>query len=208
MLNQQLIDSNKETIIMELRKIHRADIGNVINFLLNSDFFTAPASTKYHNSYDGGLAEHSLNAWYILGEKNKFYSLGLSDENIAITGLLHDVCKVDFYKKGIKNVKKGMKDNGYGKQVANWVEEEVWECEDSFPLGHGEKSVIRLMKLMPLEDIEIAMIRWHMGGYEPKENYRDLGNAVDKYPQIIAMHSADLEASHLTNINLEDKKHD
>ena len=143
------------------------------------------------------MAEHSLYVRYILAHKNQYYQLGIKPESIEITALLHDVCKVDFYKKAVKNVKKGKKDNGFGKQIDNWVEEEVWECDDRFPLGHGEKSVIQVMKFIPLEDIEIAMIRWHMGGYESKDNYRDLNNAVNLYPAIIALHAADLEVSHL-----------
>lgn len=191
------IEKNKEKILAVLNSIDRPGMDLLIKYLQESDFFTAPASTKYHGAYEGGLAEHSLFVWYVLQNKNDYYKLNLSPETIAITALLHDVCKIGFYKKGFKNVKKGKKDNGYGKQVDNWVEEEIWECEDQFPMGHGEKSVIQVMKYIPLEDLEIAMIRWHMGGYVPKDEYRELSNAAEIYPAIIALHAADLEVSHL-----------
>lgn len=194
------IQANKEMIIKILRETGRAEIESLITFLENSDFFKAPASTKYHGAYDGGLAEHSLHVWYLLNHKNLYFHLDLSTDNIAIVALLHDVCKINFYGKEMKNVIKGMKDNGYGKQVKDWQEEETVVVKDQFPIGHGEKSVITLLRYIQLTDLEIAMIRWHMGGYVPRDEYRDLDNAVNMYPAIVALHAADLEATHLLKI--------
>ncbi len=207
---------NKQQIISILTSTKRPGIENLITYLEQTDFFTAPASTKFHGSYDGGLAEHSLHVWYILTEKNKYYSLGLSADTIALTALLHDLCKINFYAKEMKSVlkgkikvKKNKKVDGHWteveEEVNDWQQEEVWVCEDQFPIGHGEKSVITALKFIQLTDLEIAMIRWHMGGYEAKDNYRDMTNAVDMYKPIVALQTADMEASHLIKLTSEDK---
>lgn len=191
------MNNTKETIINLLENTKRPGIEKVIEYLNSSDFFTAPASTKYHSSFEGGLAEHSWEVCRILNRKNEEYGNKLSDSTIIITALLHDVCKINFYKKEKKNVKKGAKINDWGKEVANWVEEEVWTVEDSEPMGHGEKSLWILSKMIDLTDQEAYLIRYHMGFTEPKENYMHLNNALNKYPEIVLLHTADLEASYL-----------
>lgn len=193
---------------MMLSVIRRSGMDSLIAYLLQSDFFTAPASTKYHGAYEGGLAEHSLHVWHLLMEKNNYYRLGLSTEVTTITALLHDVCKIGFYATETKSVLKGKKKIVKNKkidgqwieveeEVNDWQQEEVITIKDQFPMGHGEKSVIMLLRFIPLTDLEIAMIRWHMGGYVPKDDYAALRNAVEMYPAIIALHAADLEASYL-----------
>lgn len=210
-MTPEAIQANKDQIIKILRETGRAEIESLITFLENSDFFTAPASTKYHGAYDGGLAEHSLHVWYVLTEKNRYYNLGLPEDTIAITALGHDVCKIGFYAKEMKSVLKGKKKITKNKKVDgkwveaeeeinDWQEEEVIVVKDQMPLGHGSKSVITLLRFIQLTDQEIAMINWHMGGYVSKDEYRDLSNAVDIFPAIIALHAADLEASHLLRI--------
>lgn len=186
----------KQQIIEILLEVKREGIDKLIAYLEESDFFTAPASTKYHGSYEGGLAEHSLNVYTCLLEKNVTYNLGLDTETIAITALLHDVCKINFYKKGLKNVKEGKKLDWKGREVDNWVEKEVYEVEDNFPVGHGEKSVITIMRFIKLTDLEIAMIRWHMGAFEGLNNLA-LQNAMNKWPEVVALHTADLEATYI-----------
>lgn len=188
----------KDRIINLLRLTERKGINNLIDYLEATDFFTAPASTKYHNNYEGGLAEHSLAVYQLLQEKNNKYRL-LNNETCIITALLHDVCKVHFYVKEKRNVKEGTKINEWGREVANWVEKEVYTVKDLKPLGHGEKSVIAIQEFMPLTKVEQAMIRWHMLFTEPKEFYRTINNALDKYPEIILLHTADLEATYLVD---------
>jgi hypothetical protein len=190
------LNSVKEKIINALSGIKRSGMDMLVAYLSESDFFTAPASTKYHSSYEGGLAEHSWNVFTCLVEKNRTYNLGLGPDTLAITALLHDVCKVNFYKRGIKNVKEGKKTNWKGQEVDNWVEKEVWEVEDQLPLGHGEKSVIILQQYIQLTPVEIAMIRWHMGGYGSNDNMA-LQNAQNMWPEVTAMHTADLEATYI-----------
>lgn len=210
MLTPEQIQTNKEKIIEILLGTGRAEIESLIATMEDTDYFAAPASTKYHGAYEGGLAEHSMDVWYALTEKNRYYGLGLSKDTIAITSLGHDVCKIKFYEKEMKSVLKGKKKEMKNKkidgewvnvevEINDWQEEEVFVVKDLFPVGHGEKSVITLLKYIQMTDQEIAMIRWHMGGYVSKDDYRELSNACDMYPAIVALHAADLEVSHLIN---------
>ena len=109
MLSPEQIQTNKTKIIEILQGTGRAEIESLITYLSDSDYFTAPASTKYHGSYEGGLAEHSLHVWHVMSEKNRYYKLGLAEDTIAISALGHDVCKVGFYVKEMKSVLKGKK---------------------------------------------------------------------------------------------------
>jgi len=126
-----------------------------------TDFFTAPASTIYHSNIEGGLALHSLNVYNLLKEKVERYKLDIKEDTIAICGLLHDVCKTSFYVKG----KKWIKPNGV------WEQKEVWEVKDSFPAGHGEKSVFILQRFIMLTNEEMLVIRWHMMAYDPSIHF-------------------------------------
>lgn len=186
----------KQKILSLLKSIDRPGIEQVTDYLIKSDFFTAPASTKYHGNFEGGLAEHSYNVYELFKFKNKQYNLELPEETVIIAALLHDLCKTDFYKKGIKNVKQGKKINYRGQEVDNWIEKEVWEVDDSYPIGHGEKSVILLQQLMRLTFEEIILIRWHMGGFEGGDNAMTMYNAYKMFPACVALHTADMEASY------------
>ena len=127
-------------------------------YLDESDFFSAPASTKFHDAQEGGLVHHSLCVYETLATLNYQYLLGFSDSTVAKTALLHDICKVGFYRRTMKNTK--MTDG-------RWVKTEVWEIKDGLPLGHGEKSVIVLLSHgVPLTEEEQLAIRWHMGGFD------------------------------------------
>jgi hypothetical protein len=174
-------------ILSILSKIKRPGMDNLITFLETSDFFSAPASTRFHLAYEGGLAEHSWNVYTIFSEKLKTYSLNFGKDSIALCGLLHDICKTNFYKRGKKNVK----ENG------KWLEKEVWMVEDSLPFGHGEKSVYLLQKYIELSDEEALTIRWHMGFTESQDAWEQLRQAYEKYPAVMALHIADLEAAFL-----------
>ncbi|MGB7569390.1 MAG: HD domain-containing protein [Chitinivibrionales bacterium] len=178
------IEYRKE-ILSVLSASGRSGIEKLCGYLESSDFFTAPASTRFHLAYPGGLAEHSWNVYNIFKEKNTHYNLGLNDGSVALCGLLHDVCKIGVYKKGKKNVKEDNK----------WIEKEVWQFEDPMPFGHGEKSVYIIQKYIELSEEEAMIIRWHMGFTEPREIWPTFRNAIDQYPVIIALHCADLEAS-------------
>lgn len=149
---------NKEEFLMLLRKyVNRVGLEAFIEWLEGTDFFTAPASTNYHSNYAGGLCEHSLLVYRRMDELNNFYNFLEPFDSIAICGLLHDVCKVAFYKQGTRNVKD---ENG------NWRSKSVWTVDDQYPLGHGEKSCLLIQRYMSLTMDELYAIRWHMGGYD------------------------------------------
>ncbi|NFV47553.1 HD domain-containing protein [Clostridium botulinum] len=179
---------NKEKIIELLKSTERPGIEIIIQYLNETDFFVAPASTKYHGNFDGGLAEHSLNVYNLFKKKNEQFDLGLSSDTLIITSILHDICKVNFYKKQPR-----WRKNDKGK----WESYEGYICENDFPIGHGEKSVIKLMQFIKLSKEEIVLIRWHMGGFESKENQKDISNSYNLYPAALALHTADLEASYI-----------
>ena len=174
----------KELILSRLRGIKREGIEKLLDFIENStDYFEAPASTKYHSNCEGGLAIHSHNVVELLLEKNVRYNLGLTEESIFIIGYMHDLCKTNFYKLGPK----------WKKINQQWMVLAQYQVSDDFPMGHGEKSVIMLQKYIQLSDIEALMIRYHMGP-EGNQDYQYY-NACKKYPEICSAYTADFEAS-------------
>ena len=183
----------KERFLELLKSTNREGIEELIKFLENSDFFTAPASTKFHGDYEGGLLEHSLKVYDILCEKvkNPGIDLKVSEDTIKIVALLHDICKVNFYKIDYRNAKNAL---------GVWEKVPYYTVEDTIPYGHGEKSVMMLTEYIKLTGEEKYAIRWHMGFSEPKEQYNTLGQAFKKYPLALLLHEADLEATYLYNI--------
>ncbi len=157
-----------------------------------SDFFTAPASTRFHGSYEGGLVEHSLHVYeclvdYLERERVKnTYNLLVDQESIAIVALLHDLCKVNCYKPGTRNVKdeKGV-----------WHTVPTYEFDDTLPYGHGEKSVYIISGYMKLTREESFAIRYHMG-FSGTEDSRSVGAAFEMFPLAFALATADMEATY------------
>ena len=184
--NQRL--ALKEEFVNLLRSSEREGIEDLIKFLEKSDFYTAPASTRYHGSYKGGLLEHSLNVYYeIIREKDLIKLLNIPQDTLIITALLHDICKVNFYKMDTKNVKK----NGA------WVQEPYYTVDDMFPIGHAEKSIIVALQFIKLTDVEIAMIRNHMGPHADVQGIFSNSNLFDKYPESLLLHIADLKSTYI-----------
>lgn len=178
----------KEEIIKLLRSTKRKDIEYLINFLLETDFFIAPASAKYHSAHVGGLAEHSYKVFELFYRKCKLYKLNIPIETIIITTLLHDICKIDTYiieKKWRKDSKN------------KWESYEAYGYTNHMPIGHGEKSVIIISKFIELTEQEILMIRWHMGFSVNKEDYSLLNNALEIEKYIVLLSTSDFEASFL-----------
>ena len=187
--------SNKEKIKELLLSTARPGMERLVDWIdQKTDFYTAPASTKYHLACKGGLAQHSLNVYDLLSGKVKAGLLEIRRETIIITALLHDLCKVNFYVMEKKNVREGSKINSYGSEVANWVEKEVWTVRDSFPVGHGEKSCFYIQSFIRLTDEEYAMIRLHMGS--DRNGFPDpFTETANMYPSVVAMHTSDIEAA-------------
>ena len=187
--------SCKEEFIEIFREnIHREGSEALLDYLENkSDFFTCPASTRYHGAYAGGLCEHSLNVYrclldYLSRERvQELYGIEADPESIAIAALLHDLCKIGCYKAGTRNVK--------NETTGTWEKVPTFFFEDPLPYGHGEKSVYIISAYMKLTREEAMAIRWHMG-FSGSEDSRMVGQALEKYPLAFALSVADMEATY------------
>ncbi len=157
-----------------------------------TDFFKAPASSKFHNAFEGGLAEHSLNVYNAMIDR---YNNGKPDESFAIAALLHDLCKAEFYKVSQRNVK--------NETTGQWEKVNYYTIDDKFPFGHGEKSVFLIERFMRLKIDEAIAIRWHMGGFDDAARGGSfaINGAFEKYPLAVKLHIADIEATYLIETN-------
>jgi hypothetical protein len=186
--------STKEEFIEIFKEnIHRDGAEALLDYLENkSDFFTAPASARYHGSYAGGLCDHSVNVYHCLADylardrAQELYGLEYSPETIALVSLLHDACKIGCYKTSTRNVK-----GADGK----WTSVPSFQFEDPLPYGHGEKSVYIVNGFVRLSREEAMAIRWHMG-FSGTEDARTVGQALQQYPLAFALATADMEASY------------
>lgn len=173
--------------------IKREGADKLLEFLEKSDFFTAPASTRFHGAYEGGLAQHSLNVYECLVDflsrprvKEK-YKLNPTPETAAIVALLHDVCKVNFYTVQMRNSK--------NEKTGQWEKVPFYAIDDKLPYGHGEKSVYMVGGFMRLSRDEAMAIRWHMG-FSGIEDKNTIGKALEMFPLAFALSVADMEASY------------
>ena len=187
------LTAKAEQFKREFVEIYNGKIIRVGDFRLlkwldeETDFFSAPASTRFHGSYIGGLCNHSINVYERLMAKCN--NIGITSTTLAIVSLLHDVCKHDCYIQTTKNQKNT---NG------EWVTVPAFEYnKKAFPFGHGEKSVYLINKFMQLSDEEAIAIRWHMGAYDEaaKGGNATLSQALKDYPLAQFLHEADNEAS-------------
>ena len=183
----------KQKFLELLRQVKREGIEELIKFLEKSDFFKAPASTRFHGSFEGGLAEHSYKVYEILKHKveTNIEKIDIPEETIIIVALLHDICKANFYKVDYRNAKN---------ELGVWEKVPYYTVDDQIPYGHGEKSVMMITEYIKLTPEEKYSIRWHMGYTEPKELYNTIGAAYKKYPLALLMHEADLEATYFYDI--------
>lgn len=173
--------------------IKREGASALLDYLCSSqsDFFTAPASTRYHNNCRGGLLNHSLNVYDCLVDflsrpsVREKYGIDPTDETVAVVALLHDICKVNFYHETTRNVKD---ENGV------WQKVPYFEIDDKLPYGHGEKSVYIITGFMRLSREEAFAIRYHMG-YSTDTDARDVSAAFAMFPLAYALSCADMEAT-------------
>ena len=193
MINEPKKTDKDDFIKIFKEKITREGSDKLLEFLEKSDFFTAPASTRYHGAYEGGLLRHSLNVYECLVEylardrvKQK-YELNVSEESAAIVALLHDICKVNFYTTSFRNSK--------NEQTGKWEKVPYYTINDTLPYGHGEKSVYMISGFIRLTRDEAMAIRWHMG-FSGIEDKNMIGKALEMYPLAFALSVADMEASY------------
>lgn len=193
------MENNKNkflTIVKE--KIHRDGINELVNYLEKSDFFTAPASSRFHSDHEGGLCEHSINVYErlrdnVLKEYGDFNTY--SEETIAICGLLHDLCKIEYYKTDYRNVK----ENG------EWVKKPYYTVDEKLPYGHGEKSVYIINGFIRLTREEALAINWHMGGFDARVGSGTsfaLSDCYRHFPLALWLHVSDIVATYIDENSL------
>ncbi|MGN1305842.1 MAG: HD domain-containing protein [Oscillospiraceae bacterium] len=188
-MNTELKD---EFLNIYKENITRDGADNFLNYLVKTDFFTAPASTRFHGSHEGGLLEHSLNVYRCLKDylerdrAKQLYRMNYSEETIALCALLHDVCKVNFYKTDYRNAKN---------ERGEWEKVPYYTIDDTLPYGHGEKSVYIISGFMRLTREEAFAIRYHMG-FSGVEDKNSIGKAFEMFPLAFALSVADMEASY------------
>ncbi|MFV0400637.1 MAG: hydrolase [Oscillospiraceae bacterium] len=175
------------------RCIQREGADKLLEYMeTRSDFFTAPASQRYHGAYEGGLVDHSINVYecladYLSRERAKTtYAMEYEEESVAVVSLLHDICKINCYKPGFRNVKD---------ESGVWQKVPSYDYEDALPYGHGEKSVYILGGFIRLSREEAFAIRYHMG-FSGIEDKRNIGNAFEQFPLAFALSVADMEATY------------
>lgn len=188
--------AKEEFIKIYNENIKRKGADKLLEYLQKSDFFTAPSSTRFHGSYEGGLVRHSVNVYHCLKDylsrprTKELYGMDYSNETIAIVSLLHDVCKINFYTVDYRNRKN---DRG------EWEKVPYYTINDALPYGHGEKSVYVLSGFFYGDDRltreEAFAIRYHMG-FSGIEDKNSIGKALEMYPLALALNVADMEASY------------
>lgn len=190
------IEKNKTEFINTFKQnIKREGANELLDYLEKSDFFEAPASTKYHLAEEGGLCQHTLNVHKRLHKllKDNYgedYLTKFDIESLTLVSLLHDICKVHFYKKDFKNTKVD----------GQWVKEPIYVVDERLHYGHGTKSVFMIQQFLKLYLDEALAIRYHMGGLEyGYANFVEpnVGDIYDEYPLALYLHMADLEATYI-----------
>ncbi len=165
--------------------IHREGIDGLMDWLEKSDFYSAPASTRFHGNYPGGLLQHSLNVYDELKRLCKAYpEVGTAEESVVVVSLFHDLCKVNFYASEKRNRK-----NADGK----WESYDAYIHKEKFCFGgHGSKSVFLLQNFIKLTPEEAVAVNCHMG---PWDGNKDVSGAYGQYPLAWLLHVADEAAT-------------
>lgn len=175
----------------------------LLEWLEKSDFFVAPSSTRFHGNYEGGLCEHSINVFESIVKLYELYKVKFSEiaekitmESLAIVSLLHDLCKVNFYKVGSRNVK--------NEETGQWEKKQIYEVDDKLCMGHGEGSVYIIQSFMKLTREEALAIRWHMSGWDNAVKGGDwsLNGAKTQTPLVTLVSMADLWASDFMEVTI------
>ena len=171
--------------------IRRPGSEKLMIWLEKSDFFTAPASTRFHGAKEGGLCEHSIAVFEQMDKLIPLYDVEASRETLAIVSLLHDLCKVGCYKTEMRNKK----------QDGVWVQVPFYTFQEDLPYGgHGAKSVFLIERFMKLTTEEAIAINCHMGFADRASNDYSLGAAYEKYPLAWILHVADEAATYLDKV--------
>ena len=191
-LKQEFINIFETNIIRDGSK-------ELLDWIIRSDFFEAPASTRYHLNEKGGLLIHSLNVYHNLVREYEFMKShynnikGYSYDTLALIALCHDLCKCNFYETEFRNAKD---------EFGQWVKVPFYTINDSFPLGHGEKSMYIVQNFVKLSGEEALALRWHMGGFDDavKGGSYSQSQAFTKCPLAVLLHIADMKATYFNEV--------
>ena len=184
------MDYRQEFLEIFRQDVQRPGAEKLLEWLDTTDFFTAPASTRFHGACECGLVMHSINVYRCMMDR-WFQPEEDSRESFAIVSLLHDLCKANYYKSGFRNVKNDA--------TGQWERVPSYSVQDAFPYGHGEKSVYLIERFLRLRPAEAIAIRWHMGGFDDaaRGGCFAISEAYDEYPLAVKLHLSDLEATYL-----------
>ena len=194
------IQNNIARFETELAKVQRPGMDKLLEYIQKSDFYKAPASTKYHLACPGGLLQHSLNVLDALRGLLSWRSDGvweyraagkvvdtIPDDSVIMMALLHDICKTHFYGTSTRNVK--------NETTGRWEKVPFYTVNDMMPLGHGPKSAMIIKQYTTLTTMEMYAIWHHMGMTGDYENDTAVGKSMEMYPAVLALHTADMMAS-------------
>lgn len=183
----EFIERTKREYLDLLNKVNREGIEELKEFLLNSSFFTCPASQFAHANYPGGLAWHSLNLTKIALTLNKMYKTNIPEESIIVSGLCHDLCKIDNYKIELK-----WKKDDKGK----WITYKTYGNNKLAQCQHGPQSALMVARYIKLKETEEQAICWHMGAYgQSDSDNRAMSNATKTNPLILLIQQADMASA-------------
>ena len=195
------IENNITRFEAELSKVQRPGMDKLLEYIRGSDFYRAPASTKYHLACPGGLLQHSLNVLDALRgllqwnnvEKHWEYHTAckivdiIPDDGVIMMALLHDICKTHFYSTSTRNQK--------NERTGQWEKVPFYTVNDMMPLGHGAKSAMIVKQYTTLTSQEMYAIWHHMGMTGNYENDIAVGKSIEMYPAVLALQTADMMAS-------------
>lgn len=183
----------KERFLELSRSVEQEGMRELEEYVLNSDFFEAPASTKYHDCDKFGLVRHSLKVYEILKILCANFYVSCPQETIIKVALYHDLCKANFYKIEMKYVKTG----------TQWSQKAQYVIDDNFPFGHGEKSAFLINKFVKLTAEEACAVRWHMGAFDEgvKGGSASFNNAINKYKLVTLLNAADMIAANVPGLD-------
>lgn len=194
------IENNIARFEAELAKVQRPGMDKLLEYIQKSDFYKAPASTKYHLACPGGPLQHSLNVLDALRGLLSWRSDGsweyraagkvvdtIPDDSVIMMALLHDICKTHFYGTSTRNVK--------NETTGRWEKVPFYTVNDMMPLGHGPKSAMIIKQYTTLTSQEMYAIWHHMGMNGNYENDNAVGKSIEMYPAVLALQTADMMAS-------------
>lgn len=205
MISEDKIRKNKEEFLSIANTIERDGVKELISWLVSTDFFKAPASTRFHNSFEGGLCEHSLNVYHNLIQLKNLYCPEISDESCKIVALFHDLAKVNFYEKTVQNKKVYSKNGSKSDEMGrfDWVASPGYKVYDYMDRdfvcnAHGVNSYLRVNKFMKLSMPEVSAIINHHSGLDETFSGAELSEVLDRYPLASLLHMADYLATFIT----------